>query len=339
MSQILSDADKRDNMKRMVVDASNVLFRVAAAHGKYSNYGTDEERASMALHVAIQTVNKYFRIYKPDQVALTFEGQKNWRKDFTRSESCLSKRVYKANRVKDSSFDAFFELIRAFEELARNHTSLVCLSNPILEGDDLFAGYVQRFTAIGDEVIGISGDKDFVQLLKHGGFTLINPDTGKPRTVKDTCGVDDPYFFMFEKAMRGDKGDNVFPAYPRVLKTRLHKCLNDEYELTKIMNETWSFTDPDTLEKTEYRVGDLFEENLVLMDLECQPDYVRAAIDETLDRETNTHGKFSFFGFTKFCGKYGLKQIAENAQTYAALFSTTNEEVARSKEMRSLVAY
>jgi len=312
-------------MKRMVVDTANLLFRVAAAHGKYNTTGTPEERAGLALHMALNTLNKYYKIYRPDQVAMTFEGMQNWRKDYTRSEACISKKVYKANRVKDSSMEPFFELIKAFEDLARNNTSLVCLSHPKLEGDDLFAGYVQRFTAVGDEVIGVSGDKDFVQLLKYNNFQLINPDTGKPRTLLDVCGVDDAQFFMFEKAMRGDKGDNVFPAYPRVLKKRLQKCMTDDYELTKIMNETWTFTDPETNATTTFKVEDLFIENNLLMNLDSQPEEIRKIISETLEHELNNHGKFSLFHFTKFCGKYGLKQIAENAASFANFFSVTGQ--------------
>lgn len=318
-------------MKRVIIDTPNLFFRVSAAHSKY-NQGTPEDMAGLALHTALNTIKKYYTKYKPDQIAVIFEGSSNWRKTYTKSSECKSQKVYKANRVKDPSMAPFFELIKSFEELARKHTSLVCLSNPILEGDDLFAGYVQRFSEAGDEVIGISGDKDFVQLLKYPNFTLINPDTGKPRLTKDVCGVDDPTFFMFEKGMRGDKGDNVFPAYPRVLKKRLLKCLEDEYELTKIMNETWTYTDSETGIITEYKVGDLFDENITLMDLSAQPEYVKKTINETLDYELVNHGKFSHFWFTKFCGKYGLKQIAENSTQFAAMFSVTGQRSPHKEE-------
>ncbi len=312
-------------MKRMIVDTANLLFRVAAAHGKYNDGGTAEDRAGLAMHMALNTLNKYYKKYQPDQLALTFEGGKNWRKEYTKSADCISKKVYKANRVKDASMVPFFELINAFEKLAREHTSLVCLSNELLEGDDLFAGYVQRFSDAGDEVIGISGDKDFVQLLKHANFTLIDPDKGKQRSVEDVCGVNDPIFFMFEKAFRGDKNDNVFPAYPRVQKKRLLKAFSDEYERTQLMNETWKFNDPETGEETTYRVGDLFEENNILMNLEYQPERIKKVINETLDHELVHHGKFSFFHFQKFCGKYGLKQISENSTNYVSMFSVTGQ--------------
>lgn len=315
-------------MKRMIVDTANILFRVAAAHGKYGPTGTPEEKAGLAMHMALRSLNKFYKQFKPDELAVTFEGTKNWRKEYTKSDQCKSGKVYKANRVKDSSMEPFFELIKSFEELARQHTSLICLSHPVLEGDDLFGGYVQRHTVNGDEVIGVSGDRDFTYLLKHKNFTLINPDNGKPRTLLDVCGVDDPEYFMFEKGMRGDKGDNVFPAYPRVRADRLKKAMVDEYEKTKMMNETWKFTDPETGEVTEYRVGDLFEENQLLMNLEKQPAHIRQVIEETLDKGTAEIGKFSHFHFSKFCGKFGLKQIADDATSFAGMFSMTPEKAA-----------
>lgn len=304
-------------MKRMIVDTPNMLFRVAAAHGRYGNEGSAEEKAGLAMHIALNTLLKYYKQYKPDQLAVAFEGKENWRKDYTKSNLCISKKIYKANRVKDPSMIPFFELIASFEQLVREHTSLVCLSANEVEGDDMIAGYVQRFAPIGDDITIVSGDRDFKQLLKYPNVKLINPDDGKPRECED---VD---FFMFEKCMRGDSGDNVASAYPRVRKTRLEKAFNDEYELTQLMNEEFEFNDPDTGAHIKYQVADLFAENNLLMNLECQPNNIREIIEKTLDHELLNHGHFSFFHLQKFCGKYGLKQIAENMTPFVDMFSIT----------------
>lgn len=310
-------------MKRLIVDTSNLLFRVAAANSKY-NSGTAEDIAGLAMHSSLNTLKSFYRKVQPDQVALAFEGSDNWRKSYTRSESCISKRVYKANRVKDDSMIAFFELIRAFEQLARQHTSLVCLSHPRLEGDDVIAGYAQYYSARGDEVVVLSGDKDFIQLLKNPGVSLMNPDDGKLRGIDKKTGKQiDPEYFMFEKALRGDAGDNVMAAYPRVRSTRIEKAFKDEYERTNLLNDTWVFSDPSTGEKRTYRVGDLFEENLMLMDLEKQPADIREIITQVIEHEVVHHGKFSLFHFQKFCAKYGLKKISEDATHFIELFSST----------------
>lgn len=326
-------------MRWMLVDTANILFRVAAATGKYNSGGTAEEQAGLAMHTALNTLNKFYKQIKPDHVAVTFEGPKNWRKAYTLSEACISKRPYKGNRVKDASMEPFFELMKAFEELARTHTSLVCLSHPNLEGDDVFGGFVQERCALGDEVIGVSGDKDFASLLKHPNFTLINPDDGKGRDLVKLCGVNDAEYFMFEKAFRGDPGDNVMSAYPRVQRKRMMKAFSDEYERTKIMNETWTFTDPDTQEVTTYRVGDLWEENNILMNLEKQPPEIRQLISETVANAIDSRGKFSFFHFTKFCGKFGLNQIAENGQQFANLFSGAKQSESSIPKRKSILAF
>jgi hypothetical protein len=327
--------------RRMVVDTANLLFRVASAHGKYNaGQGSAEDQAGLAMHIALNTLKSHYNKVKPDQIALTFEGSKNWRKEYTRSEECVSKRIYKANRVKDDSMIPFFELIKAFEQLAREHTSLVCLGNPICEGDDLFGAYIEKYCGEGDDVLGLSGDKDFVQFVKRfPNFTLLNPDkAGASRHLDKKGNEIDGEYFMFEKAFRGDVGDNVMPAYPRVRSTRLAKAYNDPYELTNIMNETWTFDEPETGNERVFRVGDLFEENMLLMSLMHQPEHVRQEMFRTLDHEVQNHGQFNFFAFMKFCGKYKLNKIAEDATSFVEMFSCTGQNTEFKEEVKANIA-
>lgn len=329
-------------MKRMVVDTANILFRVASAHGKYNAGGSPEDQAGLALHMALNTLKSHYNKVKPDQVAVTFEGAQNWRKAYTRSEQCVSKRLYKGNRVKDDSMIPFFELIASFEQLVREHTSVVCLSHPMLEGDDCVSAYVQKFSAAGDEVVILSGDKDFLSLLKLPGVSLLNPDkVGKARDLIDKNGDKiDPEYFMFEKAFRGDAGDNVMPAYPRVRATRLQKAFTDEFERTNIMNETWEFTEPSTGISRTFRVGDLFEENQLLMNLERQPEDIRQIMIQMVDDAVLNKGKFNFFAFQKFCGKHNLKKISEDATSFIKMLANegfSSEHKSQTKKISSLI--
>jgi hypothetical protein len=312
----------------MVIDLANILFRVASSQTKYQTTGTAEEKAGLAMHVAMNTVNSYFTKFKPDQVAVAFEGANNWRKTYTKSEECVSGRVYKANRIKDDSMIPFFELIKSFEQLARNHTSIVCLGHPELEGDDLIAGYVKRFAAAGDEIIIVSGDKDFMQLLTAPNIRLINPDGGKDRLLEDK-ETGEPFtveYFLFEKCLRGDAGDNVGSAYPRLQTKKIKAAFTDEYLRTQIMNFTWTITDPETGNVKNVHVYDMFMENERLMDLNKQPDDIKQKIEETISHELVHHGRFNMFEFQRFLGKYGLKQISENITQYVDLFSVTGRK-------------
>lgn len=319
-------------MKRLVIDTANILFRVAAAHGKYNSGADTKDQAGLAMHMALQTIRSQYNKHKPDQVAITFEGGKNWRKAHTRGErpeTAVSGRLYKGNRTKDDSMIPYFELMDAFRNLAVEHTSLVVLANDELEGDDVFAGYARKFTALGDEVIGLSDDKDFCTLLQLPNFKLVRPDGTYRGLDKETKLPIDPEYFMYEKAFRGDTGDNVMPALPRVRATKLKAAYDamrkgDTYLHSNLMNEYWDFRDPETGTVTKFKVGDLYAENVILMDLvKGQPADIQLKIEETIDHAVIHHGTFSMFHFQKFCGKYGLKRISEEITNFIPLLSST----------------
>jgi hypothetical protein len=318
-------------MKRLVIDTANLLFRVASAHGKYHGGGDPKDQAGLAMHMALMAIRSQYNKHKPDQVAITFEGAQNWRKAHTRgerAEKAVSGRLYKGNRVKDDSMIPFFELMDAFRQLAIDHTSLVVLHDPELEGDDVFAGYIRKYSKAGDEVIGLSDDKDFVTLLQLPNVKLVRPD-GTFRGKDKEGEVIDPKFFMYEKAFRGDVGDNVLPAYPKVRVTKLKAAYDalqkgDTYLHSNLMNATWDFTDPTTGVTKTFRVGDLYEENILLMDLvNGQPPDIQAKIEQVIDHAVVHHGTFSLFHFTKFCGKFSLKKIGDEAMNFVPLFSST----------------
>jgi 5'-3' exonuclease len=307
-------------MKRLIVDTPNLIYRIAAAQCAIKNVDP-KDAAGLAMHTTLNTLLKYFRKIKPDQIATVFEGRDNWRKKYTKSDNCVSKRIYKANRAKSSFMEYVFGLVADFETLVREHTSLICLSHPNLEGDDLIAGFCQKYKDIKeDETFILSGDNDFKQLLRYNNVRILNPDKDKPIYPEEI----DANYFIFEKCFRGDPGDNVMSAYPRLRSTKIRKAYEDDYTKTQIFNEEWSIKDDISGEELKMNVGKLWKENQLLMDLECQPDDIKQIIKETIDFEIQNHGKFSFFHFNKFLGKYELKKIAENSQIYVDMLSSTH---------------
>jgi len=301
---------------KMVIDTANLLFRVAAVNREKS-FGTPEEQAGLALHVAFQSVFKYFKRFKPDEIAFTFEGKANWRKKYTASAANKSGNQYKANRVKDASMEPYFALMDSFREVMKSHTSAIILQRDELEGDDQFAAYVQVNTNAGHKVIGISGDRDFVQLYKCPGFMLINPDNGKERNQPgDKEYYPDIDYFIFKKCVRGDTGDYVFSAFPRVRETRIIKAYENDQERALFMNETWDVKDEDGNVIKTHIVGELFEENNLLMNLFAQPDEIRSSMEDSVREATEGIGTYSNFHFLRFLGKHKLNNIAEHIDQY-----------------------
>lgn len=308
--------------KILVFDISNMLYRTFFANKK--NH-TAEESAGLAQHSALITLNKYFRLYKPHKVVMAYD-RSSWRKAYTLDELCISKKPYKGNRRQNMTpaekemFARFTKHLNEFEEMMTKQTSVICLAGDGLEADDLVAGVCDIFE--DDEVIIISADKDLMQLLRGPNVRLIDPATGKDRRQMLNADFDgDVDYFMFEKCIRGDAGDNVQSAFPGVRKTRIKKAYVDAFEKVNLMNETWSIGEPGTDEYVEHRVKDLFMENQLLMDLNEQPGIIRDKMKLIIETTLDDPGTYSHFHFLKFLGKYELKKIAEQIDNFVPMLS------------------
>jgi len=318
-------------MKYLLIDLSNILHRSYFAHQKEDF----ETLSGIVPHVTLLTMNKFYKEHKPDQVILCLD-RSNWRKAYTQDKMCYSGRVYKGTRRDHMSkgqqdkYRDFLEVVTEFEYLMREKTKVVTLHADWLEADDLIAGFCQMYK--DDEIIIVSGDKDFMQLLRPG-VTLIDTATCKKREC------DDVEYFLFEKCMRGEIVDNVQSALPRVRTARLKKAFVDPIELVNLMKETWLMPihedtpyegaaeiveeshDGEIKKYVKYTVEDLYEENRMLMDLSAQPDNIKALIKKTIEEGMSNRGKFDYFHFMQYLGKKNLEKIAKSAEQFIPMLS------------------
>ena len=302
-------------MKYCLIDVSNLLYRTF-----YANVQESEDTiAGLAMHSALNTMNKYFKMFKPDRLVMVFD-RNSWRKDYTASEACLSKKPYKGNRRQNmtpgqqAKFERFKHHLGEFETLITNYTTVVTLAQFHLEADDLIAGFAKKYGNEDNQVVIVSADSDLLQLTRYENVSVISPATDKPQSLAEYDG--DPMYYLFQKCIRGDSTDNVQSAFPRVRATRIKAAYDDPYEMTKLMKETWINEN-----KEEFVVEDLFKENQLLIDLEKQPENIRMLIDETIEEELEKHKRFSMFDILKFIGKYKLKKIQETIDQYVNMLS------------------
>lgn len=307
----------------LIFDISNLLHRTF-----FANKREDEETiAGLAHHSALTTLNKYFREYKPSKVVMTFD-RSSWRKAYTKDpELCLSGKVYKGHRRQSMTpadaerYQKFLDHLNIFEELMRKQTSVICLGANLLEADDLVGGFVDMFGE-DNKITIISTDQDFIQLLRNDNINLVDPATGKSRwSILNDEYDGDVEYFIFHKCLRGDAGDNVMSALPRIRTTRIKKAYTDAYERANLFHESWSTGIPGTDDYKEYVVRDLFEENKLLMDLTAQPEPIRELIEKTIIEQMEDPGTYSHFHFLKFLGKYELKKISESIDNFVPMLS------------------
>lgn len=298
----------------MCFDISNVLYRTFFAN-KNEN---EETTAGLAHHYALTTLHKYYRKYNPNLVIMTYD-RPNWRELYTKSDACISGKIYKGHRrqtmtpAERQRYENFKLHIQDFETIMRDHTGVVCLASDLLEADDLMAGVTRRFQDEADVYL-ISADRDLMQLLRNDNVHLIDPSTDKRRTLEEYNN--DADYFVYQKCLRGDAGDNVQSAFPRIRSTRIEKAYTDPFEHESIMNHTWT-----NQNQKEISVRELFLENQLLMDLNEQPDEIKDLIEKTISDGIKDPGHFSHFHFLKFCGKHGLVKVSANIDNYLPMLT------------------
>ena len=159
----------------------------------------------MIRHMILNTLRMYRTKYKDKygELVLACDGPNNWRKTFYPE--------YKANRRKgreESTFDwdAAFTIMNNVREEIKENFPYKVLHLDGCEADDIIATIVEytneEFGAYEDIMI-ISGDKDFVQLQKYGNVSQFSPVQKKSLVEKN------PRAFLMEHIMRGDASDGV----------------------------------------------------------------------------------------------------------------------------------
>lgn len=309
--------------KHLIIDASNILYRTFFAHIKESL----DVNVGLCHHMAISTINKYYQEYKPSEIVLAFDDT-SWRKEYTKDLStCVTDKKYKGTRRKDMSpsdrakMEKFDSHIEEFINIFRDKTSIIVLYKKYLEADDLIAGYIQSHP--NDSHILISSDKDFMQLLVRNDLKLIDPKDNKERTLKEYNN--DPDYFLYEKCLRGDAGDNVMSAYPRLRTTKIEESYRDAVLRTNIMQNKFTtlVNDEDgTTREVEYTTQDVYDENVLLMDLSAQPDFIRRLMDKTIKEAKENRGTFNYIEFLRFLSKYELNNIKDRIDSYVPMLSS-----------------
>ena len=330
-------------MNYLLIDTANMFFRARHSAHRASDTWT---KLGFALHVTIMAANKVARRFQADHVVFALEGR-SWRKDFY--EPYKKNRAVARGAMSESEAEEDRLFWETYDELtkylsARTNCSVIRCATA--EADDVIARWIALHPQDSHTIV--SSDTDFVQLLapnvqQYNGITDelltlqgIFDAKGNPVTDKKTKQpktTPDPAWLLFEKCMRGDTSDNVFSAYPGVRekgtknKVGLREAFGDRdkrgYNWNNMMLQRW--TDHNGM---EHRVLDDYERNRTLIDLTAQPDEVKAIVDACI-REQISHKDVGQVGthFLRFCGKYELTKLSEQAEAVGRWLNETYKGV------------
>ena len=171
------------------------------------------------------------------------DGMNTWRKDYFP--------YYKAKRRKnrdssDQDWNEIFRILHLVRDEIKENLPYKVVHMEGVEADDIIASLVlqsQEF-GMGEPMMIVSSDKDFIQLQKFNNVKQFSPIQKK--MVKD----DNPRTYLFNHIMKGDSGDGI----PNVLsdddtfvsdktqsplrKTRIAEWLENSDNLRSVMEET-----------------------------------------------------------------------------------------------------
>jgi 5'-3' exonuclease len=323
-------------MTHILVDTANTFFRA-----RHVIRGDASEKIGMAIHITLNSIKKAWNDFDGTHVVFCLEGR-SWRKDhyapYKRNRKELADAMTAAEQEENK---LFWECYDDFVDFIKTKTNVTVLQNSRCEADDLIARWIDRHP--NQQHVIISTDKDLNQLIapnvrQYNGVTeeTMTVDgyfdkKGNPvidKKTKEHRKTESAEWTIFEKAMRGDPSDNIFSAYPGVRKkgTKSKVGLLEAFEDRNSRGYAWNnlmlskWVDPEGL---EHRVIDDYERNRLLVDLHAQPEAIVQELDQTIDNAKAENKQISQVGirFMKFCAKYDLQKITEQAQLYVEPFN------------------
>lgn len=159
----------------------------------------------LVRHMVLNSLRSYKTKFSKDfgELVLCYDDKHCWRKDYFP--------YYKQNRKKARSesslnWNELFDILTKIQnELEENFPYKVLKINGA-EADDIIAILSNKISStpnLYEEILIISGDKDFIQLHQRDNVKQYSP------TLKKFVVDENPEQYKFEHIVRGDKGDGV----------------------------------------------------------------------------------------------------------------------------------
>ena len=228
-------------------------------------------------YLILNSLRNYQKRYSPTygKIVLCTDAGNAWRRDFFP--------LYKAGRKKardndDNDWKLIFDTLQIVKDEIRENFPYHYMYVPNCEADDIIAVLTQRFHKEEDILI-VSGDKDFQQLLKYDNVQQYSPNRNDFITPEG--GAE---HFLKEHILRGDKGDGI----PNILsnddcldlgirQTPLRKNILEKYMRISIENDDKYFRN--------------YIRNRTLIDFDLIPNEIIDSINTEFDNTEPVQGK------------------------------------------------
>ena len=180
----------------ILIDFTQTVIAGMMAQLKVNDGEVSED---LVRHMILNSLRNYQKRYQSDygEMVLCTDSAHTWRKDFYP--------LYKANRKKtreqsDLDWQLIFDTLHKVKMEIKENFPYRYMYVESAEADDIIAVLTKHAT---EDVLIISGDKDFLQLQKYDYVTQWSPNLN--RFVE----CENPSLFLKEHILKGDKSDGV----------------------------------------------------------------------------------------------------------------------------------
>ena len=181
----------------ILVDMNQISLASMMMHFRINKSKTIDE--NMVRHMILNSLRMYRTRFSSEfgELVLCHDSRHYWRRDYFPE--------YKANRRKDrkeSSYDwdAIFECLNTIKEEIRTNMPYKFLEVYGAEADDIIATICSEYA---EEIMILSGDKDFIQLQRFPNVKQYSPIT------KKMVNGENPSGYLKEHIFKGDTSDGI----------------------------------------------------------------------------------------------------------------------------------
>ena len=228
---------------------------------------TKEPDDSMVRYMILNSLRMYRTRFSSEygELVLCHDSRHYWRRDFFPE--------YKASRRKgreksDLDWDAIFQCLNAIKEEIKINMPYKCLEVYGAEADDIIGTLC---ATISEEIMIISGDKDFIQLQRFPNVKQFSPIT------KKTVNGANPGGYLKEHVFKGDSGDGVpnVLSHDNTFTDGLRQRPLGKKKIASWMDHNFEDVAPNDEVKRNY------QRNRKLIDLTYTPDELTKEIIDT----------------------------------------------------------
>ena len=277
----------------ILIDFTQTIIAGMMAQMKYNDGEINE---GMLRHMILNSVRNYAKRYKDDygDIVLCTDAANPWRRNYFP--------LYKANRKKtreasDMDWTMIFESLQKVKEEIRDNFPYHYMYVLNCEADDIIAVLTKHYHT-KENIMIISGDKDFQQLQKYPGVEQFSPNLNKMIVCES------PNDFLQEHILRGDKSDGV----PNILSN--DNCFDEGIRQTPMKKSVLDKYMRITIENDDKYYRNYLR-NQTLIDLEFIPSELEDAILREFDNSQPPSGKVF-----DYLTKHRLNELLDNVEDF-----------------------